>query len=278
MSTLNQTYKELAIPYFREVFEIIDEIMVANNIPCYLIGANALALEQLKHGIKPLRGTKDIDFAIMVASLEEYQKISDSLIENGFTKVKAPWTFYLEKYRMVVDILPFGGIEEQNTFQLIKSHTDLHMLGFKEVLSQPVPVKIEDKIANIPTLPGMVILKLIAWSDRPEDRPDDLLDILHVIKNYFDIEYNDIVSNHYDTFNEGGDFDTLIVAAEVLGRKAGEYLTLSERLSNRINEILLDNLRVASESTIARIWARQNGLEIEYAYSILLAFQKGLCH
>ena len=58
MSTLNQTYKELAIPYFREVFETIDEIMARHNIPCYLIGATAMVLEHLKHGIKPARETK----------------------------------------------------------------------------------------------------------------------------------------------------------------------------------------------------------------------------
>jgi hypothetical protein len=27
MNTLNQSYKELAIPYFKEVFDVIDEVM-----------------------------------------------------------------------------------------------------------------------------------------------------------------------------------------------------------------------------------------------------------
>ena len=43
MSTLNQSYKELAIPYFKEVFDIIDEIMIEHGVPYYLIGVNAIA-------------------------------------------------------------------------------------------------------------------------------------------------------------------------------------------------------------------------------------------
>ena len=68
MSKSNQTYKELAIPHFSEVFDIIDEVMREHAVPYYLIGASAIALELLKSDIKPSRGTKDIDFAIMLSS------------------------------------------------------------------------------------------------------------------------------------------------------------------------------------------------------------------
>tara|TARA_R110000868_G_scaffold225860_2_gene478155 strand:- start:11 stop:172 length:162 start_codon:yes stop_codon:yes gene_type:complete len=52
MSTSSQSYKELAIPYFKEVFEAIDEIMVRHNIPYYLIGVSAIARELLRDGKK----------------------------------------------------------------------------------------------------------------------------------------------------------------------------------------------------------------------------------
>lgn len=74
MSELNQSYKELAIPHFKEVFDIIDEVLNERGIPYYLIGVSAIALEMLKKGIKPARQTKDIDFAIMVSTLEVYEE------------------------------------------------------------------------------------------------------------------------------------------------------------------------------------------------------------
>jgi hypothetical protein len=58
----NQTYKDLAVPYFNEVFQIVDEVLTKLEIPYYLIGITAIALEHLKSDIKPSRGTKDIDF------------------------------------------------------------------------------------------------------------------------------------------------------------------------------------------------------------------------
>jgi len=69
MTTSGQTYKELAIPYFKEVFQIIDEVLSERGIPYYLVGVNAIALELLEKGHKPSRGTKDIDFAIMISSM-----------------------------------------------------------------------------------------------------------------------------------------------------------------------------------------------------------------
>lgn len=275
INTSNQSYKELAIPYFKEVFYIIDEVMLSHQIPYYLIGASAIALELLKNGIKPSRGTKDIDFAIMISSLDEYDKLSKSLQEHGFNKVKAPWTFYYEKYNVVIDLLPFGEIEEKDTIKFNERYSDLHVLGFKEVLEDADTVKIEEKIVNIPPLAGMVILKLVAWSDRPEDRENDLADILKITEHYFEHNYDEIVEFHNDTFPEDG-FDQLLIAAEVLGRKSKQYLNKSIVLKERIESLLNTNLNNESESRIAKEWARIKGWEIKYSFSILKAFQKGL--
>ena len=41
-NTSNQTYKDLSIPYFREVFNDIDEVLTSMGIPYYLIGVSAV--------------------------------------------------------------------------------------------------------------------------------------------------------------------------------------------------------------------------------------------
>lgn len=196
MITSNQTYKELAIPYFKESFDCIDEVMQELKIPYYLIGVSAIALELLKEGIKPSRGTKDIDFAVMISSMNEFENISVALEAKGFNKVAAPWTFYSATFSVAIDLLPFGEIEENYTVNFNDRNTDLHVLGFSEVMEEAVQVHIEEKIANIPPLPGMVILKLIAWSDRPEERENDLSDILIIIQHYYDLAWEEIVEVH----------------------------------------------------------------------------------
>ena len=278
MNISNQTYKELSTPYFKETFDCIDEIMNAHKIPFYLIGANAIALELLKVGVKPVRGTRDIDFAVMTSSMDDYEKISHDLIKKGYNRVKEDYRFYSPKHNIVIDILPFGKIDDRYSESFIERKIDLHLLGFKEVLEESVQVYIEEKIANIPPLTGMVILKLIAWNDRPEYRENDLADILKIFEIYYNIEFNDIVEHHYDTFPEDDntEIDQLLIGAEVIGRKATLFLNKSNELSERIHQILEQNLQNPAESTIAKDWAQKLNRDVEYGFSVLKAFQRGL--
>ena len=268
-STLNKTYKELAIPYFNEVFIIIDTALLKLNIPYYLVGVSAVALNLLKKGLKPSRGTKDIDFAIMIGSLAEFEQVVVELEAAGFNKAKAPWTLYHPKYNTAI-----GQIEENDTVNFSERYTDLHVLGFKEVMQHAIPVAIEEKFAQIPPLHGMVILKLIAWNDRPEDRDNDLKDILLIIKEYFDFNSDEIFDHHFDTFSE--EFDKITVAARVLGRKAAEIITASDKVKNRVLEVLHNNTVNLEKSPIAERWARENDWTIEYAVSILEQLKLGI--
>ena len=275
MNSSKKSYKELGIPYFKEVFEMIDQTMIDHKIPYYIIGVSAIALELLKNGIKPNRGTKDIDFAIMISTMNQYEKLSETLVNKGFTKVKAPWTFYSQPFHVAIDILPFGEIEEQDTMQFNERYSDLHILGFKEVLEDSEQVQIEEKIVNIPPLAGMIILKLIAWSDRPEERENDLSDILRIIEYYFDHNFNEIIESHHDIFGED-EFDQILISAEVLGRKARKILAKSKELESRIIYVLEQNLKSEFQSTIARDWATKKDWTVEYALKVFKSLYTGM--
>tara|TARA_R110002073_G_scaffold322465_1_gene499150 strand:- start:1664 stop:2506 length:843 start_codon:yes stop_codon:yes gene_type:complete len=276
MNTSNQTYKQLSIPYFKKVFDCIDEVMIKLNVPYYLIGASAIALELLKDGIKPSRGTKDIDFAIMISSIQEFESIVEELRNYGFNKVEAPWTLYNDDYNIAIDLLPFGEIEEKFTQNFNERYIDLHVLGLSEVLQESETVQIEEKSIQIPSLPGMVILKLIAWSDRPEECDSDLYDILRIIEHYFNLNFDEIVEHHNDTFPEEDDLDQLKIAARVLGRKASQFLNISETINDRILKTIDDNITDPKNSAIAKQWIRKKEWDLEYAVQILEEFKIGL--
>ena len=139
-----------------------------------------------------------------------------------------------------------------------------------------MPVQIEEKIANIPPLAGMVILKLIA-SDRPEERENDLSDIFKIIEHYYALKWDEIVEIHYDTLDKEP-FDQKIIAAEVLGRNARLYLDKSKAISERVLKVLETNLQDASRSAIAKEWARKLDVDIEYAFALLKKKKKGITH
>ena len=56
------------------------------------------------------------------------------------------------------------------------------------------------------------------------------------------------------------------------------YLEKSKALSERVLQVLDTNLQDASKSVIAREWARKLDTDIEYAFALLNAFQKGIIH
>lgn len=279
MTDISRSYKELGIPYFKEVFDLLDETFKSREIPYYLLGATALSLELLKDGIKPSRGSKDIDFAIMISSKSEYGEFTVALQEKGFVKVAAPWTFRHPQFDIVVNVLPFGEIEENYTVNFDKRHTDLHALGFKEVMSESTQVEIEETFVNIPTLQGIIILKLIAWSDRPEERENDLDDILYVISEYFLIKWDYILDNHFDILDDiqdDGEISQRIIASRVLGREAAVILIKSDKVRDRVLEVIENNISRSTQSAIAKDWAQKLDQSVEYALSLLEAFLTGI--
>ena len=123
---------------------------------------------------------------------------------------------------------------------------------------------------------GMVILKLIAWSDRPEERDNDLYDILRIIEHYFDLNFDEIVEHHNDTFPEEDDLDQFKIAARVLGRKASHFLNISAAINKRILKTINDNVADAKDSEIAKQWIKNREWDLEYAVQILEEFKLGL--
>lgn len=276
MSKSNPSYKDLAIPHFKEVFEVIDELLKEKSIPYYLIGANAISLEMLKKGIKPARTTKDIDFAIMVSTLDEYEELSIAIQERGFKKLNAAWRFYHKKFDLLIDLLPFGEIEESNTIGFNDRTTDLHLLGFKEVLEDASEIDLEEIKVRVPPLPGMIVLKLVAWSDRPEVRNNDLYDILQIIELYNDLKFEENMEQHFDAIPEDEEFDEIRFSSRILGRKVQVYLNKSAELRERIMSVLDENIVPPERSSIARNWAREKGWDLEYCVTLLNDFKTGI--
>ena len=71
------------------------------------------------------------------------------------------------------------------------------------MLADAREIYIDGKLVQIPPLPGMIILKLVAWSDRTEDRDQDPGDRLTIIEYYFEYNYDKYMENHNDIFSEG---------------------------------------------------------------------------
>ncbi|MDZ7773066.1 MAG: hypothetical protein U5K31_10070 [Balneolaceae bacterium] len=94
----------------------------------------------------------------------------------------------------------------------------IYVNGLEEVFRKATVLAVDndaDVQFRVATLPAILLLKLIAYDDRPEKRTQDPGDIRGIIRNYFDIEDRMIYDHHNDLFER--DLELHEYAAIVIG-------------------------------------------------------------
>lgn len=250
------------------------------GIDFYLVGA--VARDAWMNGINniaPGRTTGDIDFAVMINDKGLYEHLKEFLIrEENFQPVKEN-AFVLIRNNMEVDLLPFGAIEDEDCCITIQGtgYTTIHVPGFKEVYDSDLPeLELNDEHTfKFCTLPGIVLLKLLAWSDRPESRRDDIKDISDILNHFFEMYDEEIWNNHSDLF-EMEDDDLKLIAARVMGREMKKIAKHNAKLLAKINEIFEANIADISNSSLATIMIEYFDNTMEDNVTMLKHVMRGL--
>ncbi|MDP3286630.1 MAG: nucleotidyl transferase AbiEii/AbiGii toxin family protein [Desulfobacterales bacterium] len=213
------------------------------DIPFFVIGATArdIVLEHC-HAIRSPRATRDLDIAVEVAGWNEFKKLTEALIVSGGFSA----TGQLHKLRSAtyeLDIVPFGPISQDK--RSIRWPPDnsviMNIMGFHEAFSHAHLIRIADDPpmdVHVPTIPGIVILKLISWHDNYPLRAKDAEDLRFFIEHYAE------AGNELRLFDEEPglmreeDFDLTLASIRLLGRDMAsmsseamitEILTILER-------------------------------------------------
>lgn len=238
MTTSNQNYKAYSFAKHGEVYQILEEIFTKFSIKYYLIGANARDVHLYKSGIAPIRLTADVDFAVMISEVQDYEQIQIELLNRGFTRSSERYRLYYQKTNTILDLLPYGNIEKEHRVSFPDGRMDLSVLGFKEIEKHIELVSIEEEGFTLPTSPleGLFILKLIAWNDK-KSRSKDIEDIAFLLKHGWDFYEEEAYQNHQDLF-ELDAFETIQVSARILGRRMGPILKENEKLFNNVTLII----------------------------------------
>ena len=223
----------------------------------YLVGAVARDVWMRGiHNLPPRRTTGDIDLAVLINDKGVYEALKKYLVaEEKFQATRENAFVLIWNNRLQVDLLPFGAIEDAEGRVTVQGtgYTTVDVPGFKEIYQQGLPEVSfrETRNFKVCTLPGIVILKLLAWHDRPEARRDDIKDISDILHHFFDMYDEDIWNNHSELFNNEADLKW--IAARVMGREIKKVTLQNEKLHQRIMEIFNSNTANAADSKIAAI-------------------------
>ena len=113
----------------------VNDVAAKLNLPYIVVGATARDMVlHYGYGAPIQRATVDIDFAVQVDSWKSFHDVTEQLLENGFTSTKTQHRLHCPAGRPI-DIMPFGGIEEQGTAQIAWPPNGDHVMsmrGFKE--------------------------------------------------------------------------------------------------------------------------------------------------
>ena len=261
---------------FKEIFLALERGFIKFGIDFYLVGATARDVWMKGiHDLPPKRATSDIDFGIMIKDSFVFDDLKSYLIEEeGFIPSKGNEFVLIWKDKSQVDLIPFGDLESEGIVTVKGTgFTSMNVEGFKEVYEQASEEIItEDQRFKVCTLPGIVILKLIAWDDRPEVRRDDIDDIAEIIKNYFHLNDEVIYEQHSDLFTD--DIELAEIASQFLGREIGKIVSGNPKLVERIKGILENGLN--DDNNLAELFASESDETIEYSKSLISHIKKGI--
>ncbi|SRR5258708_10614741 len=244
-------------PALAHLLDALEKAFAHFGIDFYLVGAVSRDVWMSGiHNLAPKRTTGDIDFAVLINAEGLYEQLRGYLVDTGdFTPSRENAFVFIYKDGTPVDLLPFGAIEDDDRRVTVDGtgFTSVHVGGFKEVYEKILPqVALGAHRFKFCSLPGIVLLKLIAWDDRPEARRDDVLDISNILHHYFDMNSEEIWEEHHDLFARE-DAELIEIAAIVLGRQISAIVATAPALQTRIKGILIANTQDPAKSKMALI-------------------------
>lgn len=262
----------------KEVFDALEEAFHVKEINFYLIGALARNI-WYSRGNKQFRTTKDLDFAVMISNKEGYESVRTYLKSHKNFKGTPENDFVMiSPSGIEIDILPFGAIEIDDKVKLTGTWlTNIKVNGFMEVYqagTEDVILK-TGHIFKIATLQAIVLLKLIAYDDRPEIRFKDARDIVNIITSYFDLQAEMIYEHHADLFS-GEEGSLSEISANVIGREMKKIIGDNIGLYNRITGIINKQIELKANSAFIRNMVNEANSNVEEVIRLLKNILQGL--
>jgi predicted nucleotidyltransferase len=212
-------------PVSLALFATLSDAAGSLGIPFFVVGATARDLIfELGYGLPCRRATNDKDFGVRVSSWDEFNRLKKLLLTSGLFEETTEVQRLRYRGELLVDILPFGEIADGQGEIRWPPDEDVRMstVGFEDAYRAALAVRVR---ANplldifVASTPGLTIMKLVSWADRPQDRSRDAVDLAHILERYLDADnYDRLLEAHID-LTEIENFDYVRAGARLLGRE-----------------------------------------------------------
>ena len=235
-------------PAVLEAIRKIDAIARKHETSYFLAGATAREI-MLRHvfGRPPGRRTLDVDLGIAVCDWDHFTRLKAGLIDEAGFQPHARMVqrlIYPSKPSVIVDLIPFGGVEGADRTIAWPPDEDIIMrvTGFSDGLASAVPVRLEENLViPVVSLPVLLVLKLFAWEDRKHEKKD-APDIYTLLKEYGDAGNEDRLYGEEVGLLEAEGYDFELAGARLLARDSARMV--SNDTKEHARKILLSDAQM----------------------------------
>lgn len=232
---------------------ILAKVVAEEGRRIVLIGATAAQLL-----VDLRRPTHDVNGVVTADSWADFDRIRGRLFAAGFRPGSAPHELRFGE-AVQIDLIPYGaGLVRDDRLEWRETDRVMSTLGMEEAFQCAVDREIAAGLSlPVVPIPGLVLLKIVAYQDRPHERARDLADVVYFFEHYeeslegsrrFDVA-EVAVEGHPVEFDEAGAYllgtevaelarpKSLAVVRQFLDRFADEY-------AMPINQVLAEERRV----------------------------------
>lgn len=210
----------------------IHQVASTLGVPVFVVGAVAriILLENI-YGLNAGRATTDVDLAFALDHWEQFDALKRLLLQDTRFSASEQVTHRLYfrapglEHAYKVDLIPFGGVEKSpNTIAWPPDMAIMmNVAGFSDAFAAAVRVEVSPGVeAMIASLPGIVILKLLAWADRRRENPKDAIDVVTLLRSYHEAGNENRIYEEARALAalEAVGYDPELAGAWLLGRDA----------------------------------------------------------
>ena len=260
----------------------VDQVCKSVHLDYLLTGSmpREIALYHV-YGLDKGRGTADVDFGISLQSWDQFEQLRAAFLDSGqFEKDSNPSVFWSKRPgRLQVDLVPFGAIQKEDGAIAWppEERQRMNVLGYEAALRHAWRLALPNQVVvPMASLPGTVLLKLMAWRDRGEARGGrDALDLMTILESYDQVLGQDALFGPFQDLLVAYQFDQAATAAHALGAEvkamagARFLAVLLEPFTEPGRDSLITNM-------IRRYQAVDRSRPFERAGELLKALESGL--
>ena len=270
-------------PLAIEILHQIDPVARALGIEYLVAGATARDILLVGvFGLETGRATRDVDLAVVVDGWPAFEAIKTRLVATGAfetDRMIVHRLFHLraERRGYPIDLVPFGGVEDPGATIAWPPDRSvvMNVAGYREAFDAAALVEVDPGfVVRVVSLPGLAILKLLAWADRGATDSRDAIDLAMLLRQYGAAGNEDRLYGTESAVLEASGYDVDLAGPRLLGRDAAR---ISRAETRRMLRALLDD--GPSLERLARAMVREMGAapdRVARARDLIGRFRTGL--